>query len=63
MANSNGSQVTRITTGNVRPSQIRWSKKLTDTLYFRDSTGAMRIARVGVVVADGHAQLADDGVG
>jgi tricorn protease len=45
VANSNGSQLTRITTGNVRPTQIRWSRRLPDTVYFLDGTGSIRLVR------------------
>jgi len=47
VANVNGSQLTRITTGNARPTQIRWSRRLPDLVYFRDGTGSIRLARVG----------------
>ena len=30
----------------MRPTQIRWSKQRTNTLYFRDSTGHLRYARL-----------------
>jgi tricorn protease len=47
VANTNGSQLTRITTGSTRPTQIRWSKRSPDWLYFRDGAGALRMVRVG----------------
>ena len=47
VSNVNGSQLTRITTGNARPTQIRWSRRLPDLVYFRDGTGSIRLARVG----------------
>jgi tricorn protease len=47
VANSNGGQLTRITTGNTRPTQIRWSKRSTDLVFFRDGTGSIRMVRVG----------------
>ncbi len=43
VANSNGSQLTRLTTGNQRPTQIRWSKRAPSLLYFRDGTGSIRM--------------------
>jgi len=42
VANSDGSQQSRMTTGNQRPTQIRWSKRLPGYFYFRDGTGAIR---------------------
>lgn len=47
IANVNGSQLTRVTTGNQRPTQIVWSKRLSSVIYFRDSTGSLRLASVG----------------
>jgi len=47
VASANGSLVTRITTGNMRPTQIRWSKARSGVIYFRDSTGTLRLASVG----------------
>jgi tricorn protease len=54
VANVNGSQLTRVTTGNQRPTQIRWSKRLPDLLYFRDGTGALRMGRVGGLIGTGE---------
>ena len=53
VANSDGSQLTRLTTGNVRPYQIQWSKRRaafpgTEIIYFRDGNGAVRMARPGM---------------
>ena len=47
VASASGGQITRLTSGSVRPTQIVWSKRLTDTIYFRDRTGQIRRARVG----------------
>jgi tricorn protease len=47
VASSTGGQFTRVTTGSLRPSQIRWSKRSTDTIYFRDGNGTLRTARAG----------------
>lgn len=46
VASANGSQVTRITTGNVRPTQIRWAKQRSNTVYFRDASGQFRYSRL-----------------
>jgi tricorn protease len=40
--------VSRVTTGNLRPHQIQWSKKQANVIYFRDSEGQIRRARVGL---------------
>lgn len=45
VASTNGSSITRITTGNVRPTQIQWSKRHFDVIYFRDGNGQIRMAR------------------
>jgi len=47
VANTNGSSVTRLTTGNQRPSWIRWSKKSSSTVYFLNGSGELRYARTG----------------
>ncbi len=47
IANSDGGQVTRITTGGVKPSEIRWSKYFPSLLYFRDGNGALRTVTLG----------------
>lgn len=47
VAKVNGGQLTRLSTGNLRPQQIRWNKK-SDTIYFRDLTGGIRTAKVAV---------------
>ncbi|HEY1860800.1 MAG TPA: S41 family peptidase, partial [Gemmataceae bacterium] len=48
VASTQGGQLTRVTTGNLRPQQIQWSKRLPDTIYFRDGEGVLRMARVGM---------------
>ena len=49
VASTNGGQLTRLTTGNMRPTQIIWSKPqpsaLGDMIYFRDGTGIIRMVR------------------
>ena len=40
VANVDGGSLTRVTTGNVGPRQIRWTKG--GTIYFLDNTGAIR---------------------
>ena len=45
LAAADGSSVKRLTTGNLRPSQITWSRRLSSVLYFRDGAGRIQIAR------------------
>jgi tricorn protease len=47
VASADGRSLTRVTTGNLRPTQIQWSKRHTDLLYFRDGNGQIRMARPG----------------
>jgi tricorn protease len=52
VANTDGSQLTRLTTGNVGPFQIQWSKRKSglgppvEAIYFRDAKGGVRLVRV-----------------
>jgi tricorn protease len=46
VANADGGFVTRITTGNVKPTQIQWSKLFGSQIYFRDGNGAIRTAAI-----------------
>ena len=46
VASTTGDTVTRITTGNLQPRQLTWSRRLPTVLYFRDGTGQIRIARI-----------------
>jgi tricorn protease len=39
--------ITRVTSGNMRPHQIQWSKKHNNVVYFRDGSGQLRMARPG----------------
>jgi tricorn protease len=47
IANTDGKQLTRVTTGNMRPTQIQWSKLLGTMVYFRDGAGSLRMASLG----------------
>lgn len=47
VANSDGSQITRLTTGSARPTQIQWSRLLSTLVYFRDGDGTLKMATVG----------------
>ncbi|NBR06025.1 MAG: MdsD protein [Planctomycetes bacterium] len=40
-----GGQVTKLSTGLVKPQGIYWSKRTTDLIYFRDGNGSLRTAR------------------
>ncbi len=44
---SDGSQVTRCSTGNTKPSQIQWSRYFPSMVYFRDGAGNVRTAVFG----------------
>lgn len=47
VATTDGRQVMRLTSGNVNPTQIQWSRRPVDLIYFRDGTGQIRSARPG----------------
>jgi tricorn protease len=47
VASTNGSRLTRLTTGNQRPQQIQWSRFISDLIYFRDGNGSIRMTRAG----------------
>jgi tricorn protease len=47
VASSTGGDLNRVTTGNLSPRQIRWSKKSTGQIYFLTGTGEVWHARVG----------------
>jgi tricorn protease len=47
VASIDGKEVTRLTTGNMRPTQITWSRGvLPNLLYFRDGNGNLRMLMV-----------------
>ncbi len=48
MASVPRGHITRVTTGNLRPHQIQWSKKHSNLIYFRDRDGQIRMARPGL---------------
>src|SRR5262249_49873032 len=48
VASSNGSQLTRLTTGSLRPQQIQWSQRTPDLIYFRDRQGQIRSIHAGM---------------
>ncbi len=43
LASTDGGSVTRLTTGNLRPSQITWSRNPVGIIYFRDAAGNLRM--------------------
>ncbi len=47
VANSDGGSVTRITTGNFKPTQIAWSRFFPGQIYFRDAAGNLRAVMLG----------------
>ena len=48
VAGADGREVQRLTTGNLRPRQLTWSKRISGAIYFLDRAGALRIARTSV---------------
>lgn len=46
VANTDGSQVTRITTGSTKPTQIQWSRLFGSQVYFRDGSGNLKTANI-----------------
>ena len=47
VANADGGSVTRLTTGNLKPTQIQWSRYFPSQIYFRDGTGNLRAVMIG----------------
>jgi tricorn protease len=47
VANTNGSSVSRMTTGNQAPAGIRWAKKSSGLVYFLNGGGELRYVRAG----------------
>ena len=47
IARSDGSQVTRYSTGNMKPTHIQWSRYFPSMVYFRDGAGNVRTAIFG----------------
>ncbi len=47
MASTDGGAVQRLTTGNLKPTQITWSRYFPGQIYFRDGTGNLRAVMVG----------------
>src|SRR5262245_20761371 len=50
VANVDGSQVTRITTGNTKPTQIQWSRFFSSQVYLRDGAGNIKTANTAAPV-------------
>jgi tricorn protease len=48
VANSDGGQLLRLTTGRLRPQHIQWSRRTPDLIYFRDGHGSLRTARASM---------------
>jgi tricorn protease len=44
IASTDGKDVTRVTTGNLRPTQIHWSRLVPSIVYFRDGSGMLHMA-------------------
>ena len=45
VASVTGGQLSRLTTGNLQPQQIEWSRRDPSLIYFRDNAGALRKVR------------------
>ena len=48
IASSDGSQVSRYSTGGIKPQQIQWSRVFPSVVYFRDGNGNLKTVTVGV---------------
>jgi tricorn protease len=47
LADTNGGSVLRLTNGNLKPTQIMWSRFFPSQLFFRDSNGSLRTMILG----------------
>jgi tricorn protease len=47
LANADGGSVMRLTTGNLKPTQIVWSRWFPGQIYFRDGAGNLRALMIG----------------
>jgi tricorn protease len=47
LANADGGAVMRLTTGNLKPTQIQWSRLFPSQIYFRDGSGNLRAVMIG----------------
>jgi tricorn protease len=47
LASTDGGSVQRLTTGNLKPSQIVWSRVFPSQIYFRDGAGMQRAVMIG----------------
>ncbi len=47
LANADGGSVLRLTTGNMKPTQITWSRFFPSQIYFRDGSGNLRAISIG----------------
>jgi tricorn protease len=47
VASAGGGQITRVTHGGVEPSQIQWSRRFPNTVYFKDGKGGLHMANTG----------------
>jgi len=58
VASADGGSINRLTTGNLKPTQIQWSRLFPSQIYFRDGTGNLRALAVGAPVAAGQTPTA-----
>jgi tricorn protease len=47
VASSSGGQIARVTSGNMHPQQITWSRRFPNTVYFRDGKGQLYMVNLG----------------
>jgi tricorn protease len=47
LASTDGGAVTRLTAGNLKPTQIVWSRTFPNQIYFRDGAGNLRAVMIG----------------
>jgi len=47
VASSDGRDVTRVTTGNMQPTQIQWSRVMSSLVYFKDGSGQIHMVSSG----------------
>src|SRR5262249_33852421 len=63
VANSDGTRLTRMTAGNLRPQQITWAKRKIsatdslDVIFFRDGAGAIRMVKLSNDVKPDNSHL------
>ncbi|HXG12942.1 MAG TPA: S41 family peptidase [Gemmataceae bacterium] len=62
VASTDGRLLTRVTTGNLRPTRLHWSRRHYDLIYFRDGQGQLRMVRPGTIASSDGRPAADSAV-